>query len=173
MSYYEPAQAPYIPSAQPSGPPVSPVTPAPPAAPRRTGAILGALVAGIAIGAAATAGGFLFLADDDQPTAASAAPATMQFGGALQACEAGNGSYPGAQITDSGKTLILSTSSSQGISVQKLGCVLGKLGAPASVLQHVDTTRALDGQQTDTWPGVSARWTYHPDAGLQMTITKA
>ena len=44
---------------------------------------------------------------------------------------------------------------------------------PDAVRQHVSTTRALDGQQTDSWTGYTARWTYHPDDGLQMTIQVA
>jgi len=51
--------------------------------------------------------------------------------------------------------------------------VFDHLGVPDAVRQHVATTRALDGQQTDSWTGYSARWTFHPDNGLQMTIRAA
>ena len=30
--------------------------------------------------------------------------------------------------------------------------------------------RALDGQQTDEWDGISARWTYHPEDGLHLVL---
>ena len=34
-------------------------------------------------------------------------------------------------------------------------------------------TRALDGMQTDSWGGMTARWTYHPDNGMNITFTDA
>lgn len=49
-------------------------------------------------------------------------------------------------------------------------CILDELEAPTAVRDHISQTRALDGQQTDEWGSFSARWTYHPDEGLQMTI---
>lgn len=51
-------------------------------------------------------------------------------------------------------------------------CVLDGLGTPTAVREHISSTRALDGQQTDQWGKYSARWTYHPDAGQNMTITE-
>lgn len=78
----------------------------------------------------------------------------------------------GYRVEDGGQTLIL-TVGGQFMNTSTLDCVLGRLGMPAAVEQHVLSTRALDGQQTDTWPGYSARWTYHPDDGLEMTIRKA
>jgi len=35
---------------------------------------------------------------------------------------------------------------------------------------HINTTRALDGTQSDEWDGYKARWTYHPDAGVRITF---
>lgn len=54
-------------------------------------------------------------------------------------------------------------------------CVLKRLGVSSAALEHVASTRALDGQQTEEWDGFKARWTFHPDDGLQMTVvdTKA
>lgn len=49
-------------------------------------------------------------------------------------------------------------------------CVLTELEAPSYVVRHIESTRALDGQQTDAWEKFEARWTYHPDPGLQITI---
>lgn len=49
-------------------------------------------------------------------------------------------------------------------------CVLADLDTPQRVIDHFDYTRAIDGQQTDQWPGYEARWTYHPDSGIDMTI---
>jgi hypothetical protein len=35
----------------------------------------------------------------------------------------------------------------------------------------MDRTRALDGMQDASWDDLSASWTYHPDAGLDITVT--
>ena len=45
-------------------------------------------------------------------------------------------------------------------------------GRPGSdyVTQHIESTRALDGMQTDEWDDMKARWTYHPDDGLSLTL---
>jgi hypothetical protein len=77
-------------------------------------------------------------------------------------------------IADNGKTLSLDTKGKEdlaGDSLTSVTCVLSELDAPTSVIDHISSTRALDGQQTDTWGAVSARWTYHPDAGLEITLT--
>lgn len=43
------------------------------------------------------------------------------------------------------------------------------LGAALRGFQ-IDSTRALDGTQTDSWKDIDARWTYHPDNGLRLTL---
>lgn len=53
---------------------------------------------------------------------------------------------------------------------EDVACVLAELDTPDYVIQHIDSTRALDGQQTDEWGDFEARWTYHPDSGMQMTV---
>ncbi|GAA2748296.1 hypothetical protein GCM10009868_40780 [Terrabacter aerolatus] len=50
-------------------------------------------------------------------------------------------------------------------------CVLLALETPSRVNDHIGQTRALDGTQTDTWEDFTARWTYHPDNGMTITIT--
>lgn len=57
-----------------------------------------------------------------------------------------------------------------GHTLADIQCLLGKLGMPADVAAHIGQTRALDGMQTDTWDGIAARWTYHPDKGLNITL---
>lgn len=51
-------------------------------------------------------------------------------------------------------------------------CVLDKLEAPQSILAKMGSTRALDGMQTADWSGYEATWTYHPDNGLDLILTK-
>lgn len=52
-------------------------------------------------------------------------------------------------------------------------CVLGALGTPQSVIHEMDSTRALDGRQSDTWGDFKVSWTYHPDEGLDILITES
>lgn len=56
------------------------------------------------------------------------------------------------------------------VSKADLDCVLERTEMPNHVQRHIDSTRALDGQQTAEWGDVTARWTYHPDDGLVMTL---
>lgn len=49
-------------------------------------------------------------------------------------------------------------------------CVLEALEVPERVRSHIGSTRALDGMQEDSWDDYNARWTYHPDAGITVTI---
>jgi galactose mutarotase-like enzyme len=49
-------------------------------------------------------------------------------------------------------------------------CVLDALDTPQHVQDHIDTTRALDGTQEDAWGDYQARWTYHPDNGMNITV---
>lgn len=54
---------------------------------------------------------------------------------------------------------------------QMLDCLLETTGAPSAVDSRMGHTRALDGTQDAEWDGWSAFWTYHPDAGLDVTFT--
>lgn len=49
-------------------------------------------------------------------------------------------------------------------------CVLDETDAPQRVTEHIESTRALDGQQTDEWEEYSARWSFHPDDGMSLTV---
>jgi len=41
----------------------------------------------------------------------------------------------------------------------------------SQVISRMSATRALDGMQDGQWEGISASWTYHPDDGLNITLT--
>ncbi len=71
-------------------------------------------------------------------------------------------------VADEGASLTF-TSTGSGLTHEP-SCVLENLQAPSYVIEHVVSTRALDGQQTDEWDDLEARWTFHPDSGLRMTI---
>lgn len=77
-------------------------------------------------------------------------------------------------IRDGGLSLAFDTPGKddrgKGDEMTMVACVLAELKAPSHVVSHISSTRALDGQQTDEWDGIKARWTFHPDAGLNLTL---
>ena len=92
-----------------------------------------------------------------------------RFETAAEACEL----VPLLVVADKGTTLTLTTAGESGVSytdIEDVACVLAKLEVPSYVVSHIDSTRALDGQQTDEWDGISARWTYHPEDGLHLVL---
>ena len=85
---------------------------------------------------------------------------------------------PAAALTDEGRTLTVTligdratSSTGTAMTPESLGCILGGTGVSDAVISHISSTRALDGQQSEEW-GLrwSARWTFHPDAGLNLTL---
>ena len=77
----------------------------------------------------------------------------------------------GRAIADGGTSLLLDTGyADDEVSMEELACVLVALDTPEYVIDHIESTRALDGQQTAEWGDFSARWTYHPDSGIQMSL---
>ena len=104
-------------------------------------------------------------------SAQSSATRSTLFSSAVSSC----GSPAGAQFGDGGRTLTLRTRGaerhSSGMSVQDLRCILAKLGASDAVISRMSATRALDGMQDGQWEGIRASWTYHPDDGLNITLT--
>ena len=94
-----------------------------------------------------------------------------RFERAAEACELA----PVLVVADKGKTLTLTTAGKSGKSasytdIEDVACVLYELEVPSYVTSHIDSTRALDGQQTDEWDGISARWTFHPESGLHLVL---
>lgn len=129
--------------------------------------ILAGLVAVLAIAVAGLTFALLRPDDSAPPTPAAAVPATA-FAQAGGACSV----VAGYDVEDAGRTVVMTVGGAY-MNTDTMNCVFDRLGVPAAVRSHVATTRALDGQQTDSWPGYTARWTYHPDNGLQMTIRAA
>jgi hypothetical protein len=93
------------------------------------------------------------------------------LGGAVNACSESGGMVNG----DGGRTLIMDTAGEDlgtgDVELADAYCVLGYLHVPDSVLEHMESTRALDGMQTASWDRYSARWNYHPDSGFDIVIT--
>ena len=75
-------------------------------------------------------------------------------------------------VGDEGMSLSMQSlgEESSGAEFEDVFCMLDELDTPDSVLNRINSTRALDGRQTADWDGFSASWGYHPDNGLDIVI---
>ncbi|MEH6781756.1 MAG: hypothetical protein V7618_09335 [Rhodoglobus sp.] len=75
-------------------------------------------------------------------------------------------------VGDKGMSLSMQSlgEESSGAEFGDVFCMLNELDIPDSVLNRIDSTRALDGRQTADWDGFRASWGYHPDNGLDIVI---
>lgn len=83
---------------------------------------------------------------------------------------------PASSIGDGGTTLILDGAGNDGtagLPIEDIGCALGAIDAPDSIVTQMEQTRALDGRQSADSEGYTYSWIYHPDSGLDITITDA
>lgn len=88
-------------------------------------------------------------------------------------CDLGRRPAEVVRLAGDGQTLVLDGKGGDGglgVTPEDYVCVLSALGAPHGVLAKMDSTRALDGQQSDEWDGITATWTYHPDEGLDVIL---
>ena len=94
----------------------------------------------------------------------------QEFATAVSACKAA----PHATVAADGSSLVMNTfgNNQPGMSVVTLSCVLRELDAPESLMQRMETTRAIDGTREETWGSFRATWTYHPDQGLYVVISR-
>lgn len=79
----------------------------------------------------------------------------------------------GIHISDAGRSLLFDTKGEDepsGASVSDLVCILAALEVPAHVVDKMDRTTALAGNQTATWNNFKAEWSYHPDRGMDGVI---
>ena len=84
--------------------------------------------------------------------------------------------HSGTEVADAGSTLLVDTvgeKDATGADPSTVTCILSRLKTPTAVIAHMDSTRALDGQQQDQWEGFRAAWTYHPDHGMDLILRKA
>lgn len=78
-----------------------------------------------------------------------------------------------ARIGDDGHSLSLDSRGEDdysGLALSDVSCVLDALNMPDSIRDQMDTTRALDGTQRDTWDNFSVSWNYHPDSGVNVNV---
>lgn len=77
-------------------------------------------------------------------------------------------------LSDGGRTLYLDMKGKEPgtgtLSWQHVQCYLEALEAPEYIVRQMQSTRALDGRQSDTWGSFEASWTYHPNHGLDVLI---
>ena len=94
------------------------------------------------------------------------------FAEALEFCEIDESDLY-ISVEDDGASLIMSSEGTEswGAPIDEIACVLQMLDVPTSIINRIDTTRALDGTQTGTWDEYEATWNYHPNSGSNITIT--
>jgi hypothetical protein len=75
-------------------------------------------------------------------------------------------------LDDDGKGLFVDGAGdkSVGLIASDLACVITTVGVPDSVISRMNTTTALMGQQEATFDGITVRWSYHPNNGLDMSF---
>lgn len=94
-------------------------------------------------------------------------PSLTRFDKAVAAC-----ALQPDTLADSGKTLTLDGEGKKhvGLPIKDIACALTELKQPSSGAQKMDRTTSLMGVQEDTWDGIEASWTYHPDNGLNIIL---
>lgn len=78
------------------------------------------------------------------------------------------------KLGDGGYTLIVDTEGDddvEGDTYEGLMCVLDHLDMPSSVRNDLGETRAMDGRQEASWDRITAAWRYHPDTGINISLT--
>lgn len=103
--------------------------------------------------------------------------------------ECGLSRHKAVSVGDSGGSLAVTAFSGDPLSPslrqpEQLDCLLEGIQTPDHVTRSMDTTRALDGRQDASWDflapegdaawdgQVSAEWSYHPDSGMNLIVTK-
>jgi hypothetical protein len=96
------------------------------------------------------------------------------FQSAADDCNAAHTS--GISVGDKGASITIDTKGeddSNGASFDDAACILSGLDVPDHVISQIDDTSAMDGRQTASWEGVEASWTYHPDSGMKLILTRS
>lgn len=82
----------------------------------------------------------------------------------------------GTTVADGNKTLVINGKGAEdtaGITVDAEVCILKELGVSSAATAHMESTRALDGRQSDAWGDYRASWSYHPDSGLDLVVQQS
>ena len=153
---------------EPSTPAPAPVTASPPAFSHREIKIA---AVGMAIGLVAGVVGSLLVASVAGGLGSIAMGSPMADAAAT--CDVETNLW--ITVGDEGRSISMQSEGEEaaGAAFEDLACVLLELDTPDSVINRIDSTRALDGRQTGTWDNYSASWGYHPDNGLDIVIETA
>ncbi|MEU2199538.1 hypothetical protein [Isoptericola sp. NPDC019482] len=136
------------------------------------GTVVASALGGMVVGASVVALALSLGEAEPAGDVADTEPGSAAFEAAYADC----GPSDGLELVDDGTTLALDAQGEEdfsGASYTTVDCVLGALEAPSRVTELMNSTRALDGRQTDSWDGVTATWSYHPDTGLDLLLTVA
>jgi hypothetical protein len=101
------------------------------------------------------------------PTLSASADPIPRFQAAYSQCRDN-----GATLTAADRltTLIIDTRSKYG-SYEALECVLDHLGTSRAIRAQMNSTTAMMGVQDAEEDGLTYKWSYHPDNGVNMVIT--
>lgn len=105
--------------------------------------------------------------------AAAGSGEDTRFADAFEACDLDRRPASVVALEDEGRTLLMDGKGEEdtvGALWEDFECVFDALGAPQSVVAKVTATRALDGRQNESWEGVAASWSYHPNSGLDLIL---
>lgn len=82
---------------------------------------------------------------------------------------------PDITLGDDGRSLTIDTQGEdevEGASIDDAACIFSFVGVPDSTVSKMDGTRALDGQQSDSWDDMEITWSYHPSSGIRFILTQ-
>lgn len=71
-------------------------------------------------------------------------------------------------LADGNSSIIISGAKSDDIA--DVACLMLQLDTPEYIVSAMDNTTAMMGAQQEEADGISYRWSYHPDNGLDMTL---
>ncbi len=166
---FEPTNAPTSEPSEAADPGLPTPTPASPNRARAFGAggvgvglILGLVIGLVVIPAIGNVAGGIISATKPSPITA-----------ATETCGVENSQY--IVVGDEGQSVSMDSvgEESEGAEYADILCVLNELDVPDSVLNRINSTRALDGRQTADWDNFTASWGYHPNSGANIIIEGA
>lgn len=144
------------------------------------GAVLGVVVLGVlgfvGVNAIAAAMAEATAAEQERIEAAAEAERRSQlFETAVSACNTSDYTIKAnASVRDSGASLYIDGNGGSDFAIyleaEHTNCILKELGAPTSIFDRMGQTRALDGTLEGEWDDLIARWSYHPDNGLDVIV---
>lgn len=126
------------------------------------GLVIGLVIGLVVVPAIGSVAGGIITAAQPSPIAA-----------ATETC--GVESSPYIVVGDEGQSVSMDSvgEESAGAEYPDILCVLNELDVPDSVLNRINSTRALDGRQTAEWDNFTASWGYHPNSGANIIIEGA